>query len=1080
VSNLTITGAGFDGMQLNSSADGGVSWALTPASALTCAFTGAPSSAATIINDTTITCTSPAPTAVGTLPLKISMGAFTAGHPLSFPSFGVFDPSNYKIQTLWPNGGAYNRESDLAITGTFTGADWGAIRCRVGGWVGTGGFLINDTHAVCRKPRFPDSERAAVGDYAVAFSPNGQCFSSASSNSSSNSSSVMFKTYNSQVNSLAVSGAPAISSVTLQVVGAGFVYPALVGSVCRFARQGAVPPVLLTPPLLTPPLPSSIVFTSLTTVSSTLVRCPTPASGTAGTWTVQVLQNGLDPEPTLYGSDPEFTEYDLTAVRVMALVPPGGVTGTSTSVTVVGSGFAVYGEGQLTCRVGGATLVPAVRLDSGRILCEIPARQNPGRVNVAVSLNAGSPSTFSTDWIQFNYYIPPYLATIMPTRGGAQGGTTITISGMGFSSLAPEYPIRASFMRCRFGSEVQRQPPLAHSDTSVVCNTTWGPNGARPVSLALNGATFVTRLTEFGGSAQATNADVPQFTFVGLHPPALLEVFFDQAGTKLNVRFDSQPTNRGLMNGLGPCSMVLDDATSMQLRGSALADALCDWVDDSTMFAQLTLYTNASAGMRVGVRANVLWPRSYTGSCNEPDSKCTPAQALDVDAFFPCDRRDTTARDACVTPTALVQAPNEISSCPGTSLTLDATRSSGGGVRPLLFQWSASPRTCDNYYAISSRLSTLNSADQQQQQTVELTGADLDGGNHFEIILIVRSFLGSSSTPYTIIVTRAALPVPLLTIQAPPLLQLPVSAPRTALQGKASIAECFASSDSSSAAIDFTWAHIASYSATNMVPLELNAAPLALDPVSRMQRDLFLLAHTFTQGIRYRLQLSGCMRGSNATCGAYSVDVMLRNEPLQALIAGGDRSVGDDDPFVIDACASSDPDDASAILAYRFACMPLSANMTARDELSFPDGDVGCFGLIADGAGGAIASTTARIALPSPSSCAWSISNSTLASGRYAFRVTVVKTDGETAIAIALIEIKSGSLPLVLMQPLAATKQNPSDKLRLISVASVPRGVVCPRGTMCLAYEWSMTPASGRKLRNKPSEPPSALLSKKM
>ena len=319
VSNLTITGAGFDGMQLNSSADGGVSWALTPASALTCAFTGAPSSAATILNDTTITCTSPAPTAVGTLPLKLSMGAFTAGHPLSFPSFGVFDPTNYTIETLRPNGGAYNRESDLAITGTFTGADWGAVRCRVGGWVGTSGFLINDTHAVCRKPRFPDLERAAVGDYAVTFSPNGQCFSSASSNSSS----VMFKTYNSQVNSLTVSGGPATSSVTLQVVGAGFVYPALVGGVCRFARQGAVPPLLLPPPLLPPLLPSSIVFTSLTTVNSTLARCPTPASGTAGTWKVQVLQNGLDPEPTLYGSDPEFTEYDLTAVRVMALMPPG-------------------------------------------------------------------------------------------------------------------------------------------------------------------------------------------------------------------------------------------------------------------------------------------------------------------------------------------------------------------------------------------------------------------------------------------------------------------------------------------------------------------------------------------------------------------------------------------------------------------------------------------------------------------------------------------------------------------------------------------------------------------------------------
>ena len=47
-----------------------------------------------------------------------------------------------------------------------------------------------------------------------------------------------------------------------------------------------------------------------------------------------------------------------------------------------------------------------------------------------------------------------------------------------------------------------------------------------------------------------------------------------------------------------------------------------------------------------------------------------------------------------------IQAPNEIDSCPGTSFTLDASRSTGGGVRPLEYIWSASPRTCDNYYGV--------------------------------------------------------------------------------------------------------------------------------------------------------------------------------------------------------------------------------------------------------------------------------------------------------------------------------------------------------------------------------------------
>ncbi len=80
--------------------------------------------------------------------------------------------------------------------------------------------------------------------------------------------------------------------------------------------------------------------------------------------------------------------------------------------------------------------------------------------------------------------------------------------------------------------------------------------------------------------------------------------------------------------------------------------------------------------MRVGIRTGVLWPRAWTypGTCNVASSKCTGqlgAAFRIVDADFPCDRRDTDTRELCITPTALIQAPSEIDSCPGTSLTLD-------------------------------------------------------------------------------------------------------------------------------------------------------------------------------------------------------------------------------------------------------------------------------------------------------------------------------------------------------------------------------------------------------------------------
>ena len=55
----------------------------------------------------------------------------------------------------------------------------------------------------------------------------------------------------------------------------------------------------------------------------------------------------------------------------------------------------------------------------------------------------------------------------------------------------------------------------------------------------------------------------------GLHKPALLEAYFPTAAVTI-IRFDPQPTNRAGMNGVGPCSQVLDDATILQLKASKM------------------------------------------------------------------------------------------------------------------------------------------------------------------------------------------------------------------------------------------------------------------------------------------------------------------------------------------------------------------------------------------------------------------------------------------------------------------------------------------------------------------------------
>ena len=219
------------------------------------------------------------------------------------------------------------------------------------------------------------------------------------------------------MNEITVSGAPSSSSVDLNVAGEGFVTPALNGATCKFTYLGPTADAVI------PEWERTSYTSSLVASTTTSVTCKTP-TGRTGAWKVQVLQNGIHPEPTLYG-DPIFSTYDLASLRVTSLDPPGGVVGVSTTVTVIGSGFAEYGVGQLKCRVGGAsgTLINGELLDSDRMLCTLPAATSAGSTDVTVSLNNGAAGTFSADEVSFIHYTPPHIVSTKPTEGKAEGGT---------------------------------------------------------------------------------------------------------------------------------------------------------------------------------------------------------------------------------------------------------------------------------------------------------------------------------------------------------------------------------------------------------------------------------------------------------------------------------------------------------------------------------------------------------------------------------------------------------------------------------------------------------------------------------
>ena len=79
-------------------------------------------------------------------------------------------------------------------------------------------------------------------------------------------------------------------------------------------------------------------------------------------------------------------------------------------------------------------------------------------------------------------------------------------------------------------------------------------------------------------------------------------------------------------------------------------------------------------------------------ACALPDALCAGSEgSVDIDTDFACDDPSTDETEQCEVPSIVVTAPEEISSCPGSSLKLDASRSSGGGIKPLKFSWNAHP-----------------------------------------------------------------------------------------------------------------------------------------------------------------------------------------------------------------------------------------------------------------------------------------------------------------------------------------------------------------------------------------------------
>ena len=302
---------------------------------------------------------------------------------------------------------------------------------------------------------------------------------------------------------------------------------------------------------------------------------------------------------------------------------------------------------------------------------------------------------------------------------------------------------------------------------------------------------------------------------------------------------------------------------------------------------------------------------------------CATDATVTIDANFPCDTIQTDETEACVIPVAFAQAPEKISSCPGTPISVDGSRSTGGGIKPLTYQWSAHPTKSDNFFQIQPALQSQMSTSGGAADKVSLSN-ELDGGRTYVIVLRVVNFLGVSSEAVEVTILRDALAIPTIIIAAPPLLTFRAT-DTVILQASAQLASCF---EASALKIDFFWLNTFTVVLPD-APAGSMVSAIDLDSKTRVMRDLNVRGSSMLPGLRYTMQVRGCMASDASVCGYASTNISLIDQPLRSQIAGGDRAVGEDNEISLDASSSADPDDLAALLHFVWTCTELRADETS-------------------------------------------------------------------------------------------------------------------------------------------------------
>ncbi|MCJ8055281.1 putative Ig domain-containing protein [Shinella curvata] len=214
------------------------------------------------------------------------------------------------------------------------------------------------------------------------------------------------------------------------------------------------------------------------------IKLLTAPSSSTDTYSGYMFTGANDANPPI-ASTPATINFTYSVTPTVTSVSPGaGPTGGGTTVVITGTGFS--GANATGAVKFGATNATYTINSDTQITATSPAN-SAGTYDITVTTPGGTSATSAAD--QYTYVSAPTVTSVSPTAGPTWGGTSVTITGTGFTNATA----------VTFGS-------TAASGFTVISATTitaTAPAGTGTVDI---------RVTTVGGTSATSAAD--QYTYV--------------------------------------------------------------------------------------------------------------------------------------------------------------------------------------------------------------------------------------------------------------------------------------------------------------------------------------------------------------------------------------------------------------------------------------------------------------------------------------------------------------------------------------------------------------------------------------